>query len=279
VLRRVCAGLAQIVPVALPAWPKFVEPHFNYRALLDRIVGRIEPRVGAAPIMLFGLCYGGMLAYLVAQRLAASGRRVGFLGIVDGDPSWVLDARPANIVAGGLALRRDPWFPGLANNLAKWLMPRPRLLRWLSRDERMGLLPRKLAAQLNWRLNIDMPAWFDRAGFLRSLREGGVLDAPVFLFRSLDQAEGTPADLHWGNFCSRVTVVPILGDHYSLFAPRNLPLLHHAVAQAVRQALARLGRHSTSSAVSVTGADGLTAGLDVPGEGDGLDSDLCVAER
>jgi thioesterase domain-containing protein/GT2 family glycosyltransferase len=281
ILHRVCAGLARIVPVPLPAWPKFVEPHFDYGALLDRLVGEIEPRVGEAPVMLFGLCYGGMLAYLVAQRLAGSGRRVGFLGIVDGDPSWALDAIPANIVAGGRALRRDPWIPGLANSLAKWLMPRPRALLWLSRNERMALLPRNLAAHLNWRLNIDMPAWFDRAGFLRSLRHDGVLDAPVFVFRSLEQAEATPADLHWRDLCSRVTVVPVLGEHYTLFAPHNLPVLHHAVGHAMRQALAGVTPVCALSSGSPAEDEGLaTSLLSAPGhDGPSGDFGVATAER
>ncbi len=236
VLQRACAGIAQIVSIPLPAWPVLTESKYDYPALLDRIVAEIEPRLGEAPVMLFGLCFGGVLAHAVARRLAAGGRRIGFLGILDGNATWEL----SGISAWLRAIRPvGPQFSGFAPAAAKWLGDRPRVLRWLGANNHMARLPRKFAAELNWHLNTNMPVWFDRGGLARLLKDNGVTDAPVFLFRSLEQPPDTPADLHWRNRYAQVTSVPVLGNHYSLFAPQNLAVLQQALTLAVRQALAR----------------------------------------
>ncbi len=239
-LRQACHGLARIVPIALPPWPALAQRDFDFPALLDHIVAEIEPRIDANPVMLFGFCFGGMLAHAVATRLAASGRDIGFLAILDGDAEWALGGVPSHIRAQGVALRKQR-FSGPAPAVARWIARNPRVLRWLGENRRMERLPRKFAAHLNWHLNMDLPGRFDRGGLARLLSEGGRLDAPAFLLRSLEQAQGAPADLHWRQLCTRVTVVPILGSHYHLFVRENVPLLLLAMGHVVRLGLAACG--------------------------------------
>ena len=238
VLRHACAGRAQVVAIPLPAWPAFVEPNFDFSALLDHIVSRIEPRIGTAPVMLFGMCLGGFLAYLVAQRLAASGRSIGLVGIVDASPAWPIAGVPIQFQEELKAILGTPQFSGLAPAIAKFLIRHPSALRWLNSSGGMALLPRKFGTKLNWHINFDLPARFDRPGLARLMEANAPLDAPILLFRTLEQAEGAPADLHWRGRCAKVTVVPILGSHFSLFAPENVHVALQAFSQAVRRAMA-----------------------------------------
>ena len=89
---------------------------------------------------------------------------------------------------------------------------------------------------------MDLPGRFDRGGLARLLSEGGRLDAPTFLLRSLEQAPAAPADLHWRELCARLTIVPILGSHYHLFVRENVPLLLLAMAHVVRLGLSSCDR-------------------------------------
>jgi hypothetical protein len=136
---------------------------------------------------------------------------------------------------------REQRFSGPIPAVVQWIARRPRLLRWIGANRRMERLPRKFAAHLNWHLNTELPARFDRGGLARLLSEGGRLDAPAFLLRSLEQVQGAPADLHWRQLCTRLTVVPILGSHYHLFERQHAPLLLLAMAHMVRLGLAAAG--------------------------------------
>jgi thioesterase domain-containing protein/GT2 family glycosyltransferase len=239
-LRHAAAGLARVVSIPFPPWPVLAREGFDFSTLVDHIVNEIDPRIGTGPVMLFGLCLGGMLAHAVAARLIASGKQVGCVFIMDGDADWALDGLPANLRDQGMA-SREQQFSGAAAIVAKWLLARPRLVHWVGETGLMRRLPRKFAAHLNLRLNSDMPGHFDQGGLARLLSDGGCLGAPVVLLRSLDQAPGAPADLNWRRLCARVTVVPILGSHYHLFAPENVPVLLLALTHAVRLGLAASG--------------------------------------
>jgi thioesterase domain-containing protein len=260
-LRQASAGLAQIVPMPLPPWPVLARKDFDFPALLDHIAGEIEPRIGTGPVLLFGFCFGGMLAHAAATRLAASGRRIGFLAILDGDADWALSGMPSHI----RAYVEDLWdrrFSGPLHAVARWIAHRPALLRWIGEGRRLERLPRKFAAHLNWHLNTELPARFDRGGLARLLSEGGRLDAPVFLLRSLQQAQGAPADLHWRRLCARLTVVPVLGSHVDLFARENLPVMLLAVAHVVRLGLAASGVTPSDGSLTATPEVDYAAGED-----------------
>ena len=239
-LRQACAGMARVVSIPFPPWPVLARKDFDFPALVDHIVGEMEPLIGATPVLLFGLCLGGMLAHAVATRLTDSGRRIGGVFIMDGDAGWAFGGSPDYIRAQGAALRSQ-MFSGPAAIVAEWLLRRPRLLDWIGARGLMRHLPRKFAVQLNLRLNSDMPGQFDQGGLARLLSGGGCLDAPAFVLRALDQPPDAAADLNWRQLCTRVTVVPILGSHYHLFAPANVPVLVLAMAHVVRLGLADSG--------------------------------------
>jgi thioesterase domain-containing protein len=241
-MRNACAGLARIVSIGLPAWPELAKPNFSVPVLLDRIVEEIESRAGPGPVRLAGMCLGGMLAHAVARKLEAQGHRIGYVGILDGDATWALaGANPfplRSLRAMRLRFRDHRLFSGPIPVLARWLANHPRILRWLNGRSWMARLPRKFALRLNWYLNTDMPGRFDPAGLANLMDPANPLDAPVFLFRALEQEPGSPADLHWKELCTQLSIVPVLGNHLTLFEPQHLPLLSRALSQTVRQALA-----------------------------------------
>src|ERR1700722_3858450 len=208
-LRRACVGLARVVAIPFPPWPVLTRNDFDYPALVDYIVGEIEPRLDGGPVMLFGLCLGGFLAHAVATRLAASGKRIGCVVIMDGDADWAFSGAPAHLLARETALREQR-ISNPAAIVADWVASRPDMMRWVGAKWLMRCLPRKFAAHLNLHLNSDMPGRFDPGGLGRLLSAGGTLDAPMFMLRAVDQPAGAPADLNWVRLCGPVSAGRIL---------------------------------------------------------------------
>ena len=143
--------MAQVVAIPLPPWPGSGPERFpDFPALLDHIVAEIELRIGDKPVMLFGLCFGGMLAHAVATRLAASGRDIGFLAILDGDAEWALGGVPSSYPRAGSGLAEASGSsPARLSTLARWIARHPRMLRWLGENRRMDRLPRKNSRRIS----------------------------------------------------------------------------------------------------------------------------------
>jgi thioesterase domain-containing protein/GT2 family glycosyltransferase len=241
VMRRTCGTLAEVISLRLPEWRALARPGFTISALVDQIVAEINRRSGPGAIMLSGMCLGGMLAHAVAQRLAAAGRTIGYVGILDGDVKWAKEgANPfplRALRAMRLVMRENKLFAGPVPMISRFLASRPRLLRWLGHGTRTGRLPKQFAARLDWYLNTDVPGRFDGGGLARLWEGTPPLDAPVYLFRALEQAPDAPADLNWRDLCASLTVVPVLGGHMTMFEPENLPVLSRAVSRSLLRRL------------------------------------------
>ncbi len=243
-LRAACAEVAHIVPIGLPDWPELASRNGGIDGLVDHVVAEIEAQAPPGPILLLGYCFGGMLAFAAARRLAASGRRIGFLGILDADAGWLLEARRRP-----MQLERWPrrawwaWHRGhltdhVAMLAAWWLIASPRLLRWLGRRDWQRRLPENFALHLNRHLQILAPAWLNGDDKARLLQADRPLDAPVFVFRSQEHTEDAAPDLNWASRCTELTMVPVPGLHDQIFQPEYLPALTTAFTRVLTQTLA-----------------------------------------
>ncbi|MFO0583497.1 MAG: amino acid adenylation domain-containing protein [Anaeromyxobacter sp.] len=189
-------------------------------------IRRVWPR---GPYHLAGYCGGALVAYEIAQRLAAEGREVATLALID-------IARP------GL-----PAGPGRLERWGRAAVSRsPRVLVARATEKAAARLRRLLLAiRLAWhaargRIPPELrDPWLTRA-FLRASEtyRPGRYPGPVAVFRARD-SEFTPAagpDLGWGELTAGAAVYEVPGDHHSLTRGANADVLGTMLESCVRSA-------------------------------------------
>lgn len=219
----------------------------DFATVLDGLEAEILARAPDGPLLLAGYSPGGLAAFLLAPRLRARGRTIGFLGLIDsGADTAAGDGPPQRAWHGEIARLWQPaarggGLTGLTMTAARLLMTRPAapLLRFLSKRQAWSLpgdfdlLARR---RLNMLLLIRLSGrWRKRLPGLPRLE-----DVPVVLFRCTGRADPSdPPDLGWSAYCDDVTVIPVTGDHASLLEPPHLAGLRDRFTAAVTAARAR----------------------------------------
>lgn len=229
------ADLADRLDATTPAYPEWrdqARAQGGLEAMAAALAGRIAAETPDGPLRLGGYSFGGVVAAAVAARLAAMGREVAFLGLIDA--SALLPARPQHgralrrAIAGhgvmrqALAERRvaDVLGMGVAETLARpGLAP---LLRGLAGMPAPRMPPRLHFTTRAW-LNALLRAEASRAW----LAQAAPLPAGIrtVLFRSGGHPPGTPSELGWGRLCGGVEVVEVPGSHHGMFEAGNRALL------------------------------------------------------
>lgn len=205
------------VLIDYPGWREMIDADAGFQALVDAAVEQICRQIHEDdPCFLAGYSFGGLVAVETARRLVERRRRIGFLGLVD------------------TRTERPPEETQLAQNVslpfkiigkiisALILISAFRLLKIIGRLA--ALLPAKQAFTIEFMLNTRL-----RTKSLRRLRLKP-LQVPITLYRS---DEGSSSDNGWSSYCSRVTVVPIGGDHHSILEPPLLKLLSARFLEAI----------------------------------------------
>jgi acyl-coenzyme A synthetase/AMP-(fatty) acid ligase/thioesterase domain-containing protein len=220
-------------------WTQWVQPGFRFEMLVDRMVREIQEMAPSGPLTLAGYSLGGQVALAVAARLHACGRQIEHVLILDSTAigsaigSAGGEARTASFeppptrrqefAEWRAARRRGEGAFALAHIATRRLVS-PRwapLLRWLARHRRSVLrgridfyisfhLHRSWLAQLasEWRARLTQVPW---------------LPAPITLFRTDHGADLAAWDTAaWRVHSPRVTVVPVGGDHFTMFDPPHL---------------------------------------------------------
>jgi thioesterase domain-containing protein/acyl carrier protein len=207
-----------IVPT-YPGLADLLRPGFGFDHIIESVCDQIAAETPEREVQLLGYSLGGIVAYAVAARLAASGWRVKFLGILD--TSLELAQREAlstrlgalQSARGLLAdISRRGIFSGLIFKLG--LHPRLRpfakeaasLTRWAAQSRAYLWYRHKAVLFLRWDLTLR---------WLRGL-EPSRLSVPAVLFRSEEYADESP-DMGWGALLCPLTVVPVRGNHHSMF--------------------------------------------------------------
>jgi amino acid adenylation domain-containing protein len=225
-LRVALEEQVRCVRIDYPDWPEMATAADPGEVLVESALRQILRACPSGPLGLMGYSYGGRVAFMLAHRLQALGRRILLLGIIDtglterpqdGSERTAVRLRhlrqeiTAAYAFGGLAAvsgfvvaRYLHGIVGLADahgQAARWRARLPhRAVVTLDRWLRMML---RLAAAARWRASAPGP-----------------LDiAPALLFRSDDHPPGTPEDLGWNACCPGIGVVPVGGDHETLLDP------------------------------------------------------------
>ena len=97
----------------------------------------------------------------------------------------------------------------------------------------------KLKRQLMGRM---FPSWW------RTIAQpNSRMTTPTFLFRSEEQHPWESGDFGWGNYCSNLTVLPVLGSHFTILSPETLGPLCAELVSKLKGGASRSGVPAGSS--------------------------------
>jgi acyl-coenzyme A synthetase/AMP-(fatty) acid ligase/thioesterase domain-containing protein/acyl carrier protein len=208
--RAACASGARFRTLEYPEWRQTMEAGAGFAAIVDAVFAQICAEPACECYRLAGYSFGGFVAYEAARLLAASGRKVCFLGLLD-SRRWdmarlsqryrALLADPGRIPVALLRLMlalfvRRQWFVPLGA-MAQVAMARPTAFSFTFHQHLNDKL--RLGALRQWKL--------------------APLDVPTTLFLSDDRLSGAPYDYGWGALCNSLSVVHIGGTHASMMEP------------------------------------------------------------
>jgi thioesterase domain-containing protein/acyl carrier protein len=229
-------------------WREWIEQDLDFDKLATRACFHIEALQSEGPVRLAGYSQGGQLAYASALTLARAGRPVEFVGLLDSVAQRPTEPAPSEAGVMQRALHLAGRYIGavMRGRMHPYKDMRIRLMRALWRlcrgpaerrkllrlIARAGMLFRGAGGlRLNSYIQIGLfaelwGAWFAQNCHAQSLH------SPVFLFRSGDP--GLP-DRGWAACCTDLTVVPIAGDHLTIFDAEHLEGLITRFVAAVRR--------------------------------------------
>ena len=226
-------------------WRDWIKHDLDFDELATRACRHIETIQAEGPVRLAGYCSGGELAYASALIFSRAGRPVEFVGLFDS--SIELDSSVEGppfgssgfgVIPRALRLARrfvvDHKNAGRHLVTALWRVWRGPVERrkLLMLVARIGVLFRgRGGVRLNKYIQMRLLAELSGAWFAQNCRSQP-LDSPVFLFRC--GALGPP-DRGWRGYCSDLTVIPIAGDHFTLFDAEHLEGLATRFIAAVRR--------------------------------------------
>ncbi|MBL6614709.1 MAG: AMP-binding protein [Reyranella sp.] len=221
--RAACAARMPVRQVRYPALQSLVRAQMSFEEIAGHTVRQIEARKPAGPLSLVGFSVGGDVAFEAARQLAASGRHVANLIVLDTDVTGLTYSAP---------VERRPWPRRLHEFLRRPASYRQERLVEMFVASRFLLTPlgRSLVS-LALSLRPCLPATMSFIVFLRiteavfddclrrwsSRLEPVPLDVPTLLFRSQDERPGAPDDLGWRRRSLQLTVRHVSGDHATLF--------------------------------------------------------------
>jgi thioesterase domain-containing protein/acyl carrier protein len=203
-------------------WREWIKHDFDFDKLATRACSYIETIQAEGPVRLAGHSLGGLLAYVSALTLSRAGRRVEFVGLLDSGVR--MNNMPnRHYKSARVRLVHAHWRQCCGP------VERRKLLTLLAQNDVLfrGAGGVRLNKYIQMRLFAELwDDWFAKNG--RSQR----LDAPVFLFRS-----DCPGPRGWKDCCSDLTVIPVAGDHFTMFDTEHLEgLVTSFVTAAQREA-------------------------------------------
>ncbi|MCW5569260.1 MAG: non-ribosomal peptide synthetase, partial [Dokdonella sp.] len=246
--RADCAHALKFVTVTYPDWTTLAAPQSSYENVVTDIVHQIEAACGSSRLVIAGYSMGGDFAYAAAATLAASGREIALLAILDTDThasSSVPSAGAQSTGPRAVPLRqrlshfvevvRQGGWDGLAAALrldqrveSRWFL---RLLRLIARlpsslvPAAWLFEPRRLVSQAL--LTSKHTAWCNALVPVQQ-------DMPTVLFRSEERRRDAATDLGWSTRCALVNVIGARGDHRTMF---DKPQCHELSARFVETVL------------------------------------------
>jgi thioesterase domain-containing protein/acyl carrier protein len=185
----------------------------------------------SGPIHIAGWSFGGIVAVEIARQLAAAGRELAPVVVVDTMASIRLAVAPSetDVLEGfalelfGAALDGEEWDEIFSPTSG--LEREVRIARLIARARADGLVPDGVGSEQLERVFAVMRASLESFNTYEQRPFGGEL----ILLRCLDAMPGRLRRMHdligssyedrtngWGRYCPKVTVVPVQGDHLTI---------------------------------------------------------------
>jgi thioesterase domain-containing protein/acyl carrier protein len=256
--RAACAPALHMVPLDYGDWPEWCTPNFDFTALLAHLIRAIEIQAPEGPILLAGYSIGGIIAHALATALSASGRSIGFLGILDIDitrPEAALMSRKRRFLRQKLSDLVDLVRRGKGTDALAWIIAysltrpgRRPMLRLAARLRHLPL-PGALGFYLHRRLLMTVLLQVVAARRAEATSPARPLRVPAVLFRSEAHAIGAADDLGWRDYCPGIAVVPVCGDHHTMLDLDNLETLCRSFVAAALHPRDETGHGSDPAAV------------------------------
>jgi acyl-coenzyme A synthetase/AMP-(fatty) acid ligase/thioesterase domain-containing protein/acyl carrier protein len=234
--RRALSGHVRFIVCDYPDIEAPTEIIGDLEAIVTHVMRRVEAEASQGAIHLAGYSYGGIIAHEVARRLAAAGRTIGFVGLLDTLAAVIESEMPkprsARLWFWELrdAARKGMLLPQAYTDIARLALRkgRPDLLHQFVRRIR-GAAPNA--------------AFGGRVALVRHLRTKALLTyvpqqfaGPVWLFRTSHfTGLGAPQDLGWSALAAEVHLIDVHGGHLEMFDPPHLPHLATVFATALGQ--------------------------------------------
>ena len=232
-----CDATLDIRALHYPDWTQLCGRGVTFESLADQLTDEVISVAPDGDVDLVGYSMGGHLAFEIARRLAARGRRVGFLGIID------TDARRTGAAAEGLRL-------GLARRWKKLVRTtRDKELTLAIVNRFWAMAPAPVFPVLGRAASIGPVAWRERmevrllvAALIKLMRgwQGRVQNnarfkGPTYLFRVRPNGADEERFDGWWDRCSDVRTVYVDGRHLEIVAPEHLHGFVRAFLEAHRQ--------------------------------------------
>lgn len=206
-----------------PEWRGANDAHFSFDAIVDAAFTQICAEPACEAYALAGYSFGGYVAFETARRLAASGRRVDFLGLIDSRMHGMSSAMGHSCALPLRAqLKRyasmlfDP--AAVLRILLKRSVALVRYAAWAIASRPSATISFTFYRERNFQQRVDaLRRW-----------KFTPIDLPVTLFLSDQGLSDLPPDYGWGKLCKQLTVAHIGGTHTSILeSPRREILCRH----------------------------------------------------
>jgi thioesterase domain-containing protein len=205
----------RVVVLRLPDIDRPAKELGDLGSLVSTLRSQVSHYSASQPLHLAGYSLGGVLALELARELDLAGARIGFLALLDSSttlPSWtapqIFDkSRGAAALAGRL---KDKLVLALVE-------------RGLFEPARLLILALRAAFGPDRAepLRIQLLVALGRQALARYAPS--VYAHKVFLFRASRARPALPeADLGWKEFCPQLRIVPMRGNHWSIFDEENV---------------------------------------------------------
>jgi len=227
-----------------PSWREMIRAEGRFDFIIDEVLEQIVATRGEGDYLVAGYSFGGFAAWEIARRLAESGRRVTFVGLIDARrQDREISSTSQDIAANKIRRNR-----AMIGRVLRAIYAEPQaapvfMMRAFLRGvidlsafpllRAMGnlamLLPARMAFAFHTKLIEELR--------LQALRKSEVkpLTAPVTLFRS-DEHKSISPDYGWGVLCEKLDIVSIGGSHSTMFEPPYRAQFCEHFLQAVQKA-------------------------------------------
>lgn len=226
-LTNTCS-LYGIEPITAPAEHEDQHPALAIDILAQHYISELQRLQAHGPYCLTGHCFGGFVAYEMAQQLSSNGEHVAFLGLI-------------NVVEPNYLMRIDE----SNRNVGIATRYKARLQFILAGKDRLSYLRGRKNAKLFRLLHTlgkpipnSLGTTKDRNRFLASLYRPKPYHGPVAIFRAMehDRFHGDDEFLGWGGLLhGRVEIHDVPGSHDSMLTGPNARILARKLEESLER--------------------------------------------